>query len=115
MKVAAANQRYCADCKLRRWMEFADLPTARKCPGCERKYIAVMGKAMPTCGACLIAKAPMGLRESVEGTCAWGDKCSGEHAATWVYSGRVAVCFPCLTDPAKYKLNRSAVLTKLGG
>lgn len=111
MKVAAANQRYCFLCKLARGAKWHDGRTS-KCPGCGEKYIAWNGTSgTPRCGVCFSKAAPMGGRESIEHECAYhalGTCLSGEPPHT-VYAAGFHVCWPCLTDPAKFRSNRAGI------
>lgn len=113
MKVASANQSYCFLCRLARAARWHDGRTC-KCPGCGNKYVAWFGyKGSPRCGVCFINAAPLGGRESVEGECGWHKqgKCPSPAEAV-LYSDGVALCWPCLTDPEKFKDNRLAILLR---
>lgn len=114
MKVAAKNQKFCSTCKLIEWIRWSGARLAPPCPSCERKYIPILGaRFMRDCGFCFAAKSIAGLRESEFGACGWlaqGTCHSGTE--TWLYSEHVKLCFPCLTDPAKYAANRKGILTK---
>lgn len=118
MKRARANQRRCLTCRLGKVAAWIDGRTA-KCGGCGRKFVPWgRFKQWSLCGTCLLEKMPMGFRESVEAECAHHRKdpatcLTGPHERTWVYSGDIHICFPCLTDPKHFEENRRVILAKV--
>lgn len=117
MKVATSNQKWCATCRLGR-QAAAHTGWEAECPLCGEAYIdwsqtSRRNAGAMRCGGCFIRLAPMGARESVPGTCVWHPlgKCHSD-TETWVYSTDVRLCFPCLTDPDKFKSNRRAIAEK---
>lgn len=100
----APNSRtlYCAFCRLARGVAWQDGRTDR-CV-CGREFIAWNGRRSSRyCGQCFIEYAPAGGRESIEGECRLC-KTTGR-----LHSEHLHVCYPCLSNPANYKIVKRGV------
>jgi hypothetical protein len=108
-----ANQRICLSCRLFKAAAWHDGRTT-ECRLCGGRMIQwARGKGYDVCGWCLLVRQPDGPTGAVPGTC--GHQAKGTcHSGTPtpLYSERVSLCFPCLTDPAKFKLNQQAIMRK---
>ena len=121
MKVVRSNQRYCATCRLGRQAAAHSGRTA-ECQNCGWDFIdwsQASHRDKPhnvVCGYCMIERAPMGGRESVQAPCGWAEggkfTClSGAGAiGVWVYSAPFNICFPDLTDPERFAENRESII-----